>query len=140
MNIGDKVIVRSGGKSNGTDGKITAGLKGTVTSVHNEASSNNREYVKLDTSGDIGIWSSEVDLITNEGVNMLKALGSDLKGFVVEHKSAIYMIAVLFLADHIFFQGAFRERLHGLMNKMLGKVEAQIDGKAPVALVPEAKV
>lgn len=142
MKIGDKVIVRSGGKLNGTDEKISAGLKGTVISVHNAVSSNNREYIKLDTSSDIGIWSSEVDLITNGGVSMLKALGSDLKGFLVEHKSAIYMIAVLFLADHILFQGAFRERLHGLMNKLLGKVEAQIDnsGKTVSLVQPEVKI
>jgi len=70
---------------------------------------------------------------------MLKTVGSDMKAFIAEHKSAIYWIALMFLADHILFQGAFRERLHGLMNKLLGKVEAQIEGKAPVALVPEQK-
>lgn len=71
-----------------------------------------------------------------KGETMLKTIGSDMKAFIAEHKSTIYCIAVLFLVDHVFFQGAFRERLHGMMNKFLGKVEAQIDGK-PVTLVPE---
>jgi hypothetical protein len=139
LKIGDEVIVRSGSDKNGSGGEIDAGLVGKVIAVN--TNSDKRQWVKLDTPGDSGFWSSEVDLITNKGAyNMLKTMGSDLKGFIAEHKSVIYMIAVLFLADHILFQGAFRERLHGLMNKVLGKVEAQIDGKAPVTLVPEQKV
>src|SRR5262249_29697450 len=46
--------------------------------------------------------------------SMLKTISSDMKSFLVEHKSTIYTIAALFLVDHIFFQGAFRERLHGI--------------------------
>lgn len=64
---------------------------------------------------------------TIKGENsMLKTVSADLKGFIAEHKSTIYTVAALFLMDHIFFQGAFRERLHGIMNKMLGKVEASL--------------
>lgn len=36
-------------------------------------------------------------------------------------------IAVLFLADHFFFAGKFRQRLHGLVDKMLGKAEQRIE-------------
>lgn len=78
-------------------------------------------------------------IFKNEGeVNMFKQVGSDLKAFIAEHKSVIYWLAVLFLADHFFFQGAFRERLNGIMNKMLGKVESQLDAKT-VTLVTEKK-
>jgi len=140
MEIGNDVIVRSDSRTNGSGGKVSKGLSGKVISVNYATNSEGREFVILDTSNGIGLWSTELDLVTNTGVtNMLKTVGSDLKGFIAEHKSVIYWIAVMFLLDHVLFQGTFRERLHGLMNKLLGKVESQIDGKAPVTLVTEQK-
>jgi hypothetical protein len=141
FNIGDRVIVRTGPDKNGGTAQDTpAGLKGKVISLHTNVTKD-RDYVKLDTSNDHGVWSDQLDLITKPGVyDMFKVIGADMKAFIADNKSAIYMIAVMFLADHILFQGAFRERLHGIMNKLLGKVEAQIDGNKPVALIPEKKV
>ncbi len=68
-------------------------------------------------------------LKSKEKPSMFKSISQDLKKFVIDHKSTIYVLAVLVLVDHFLFQGAFRERLHGLMNKMLGKVEAMLDKK-----------
>lgn len=93
----------------------------------------------LDGAQEFGYYAGSLDAY-NEGVYpMLKTIGSDMKSFIAEHKSAIYWIAVMFLLDHVLFQGAFRERLHGLMNKLLGKVESQIDGKTVSLVPPEAK-
>lgn len=62
--------------------------------------------------------------------SMLKTLSSDITGFIKDHKSTIYVVALLILVDHFLFQGAFRERLHNMMSKLVGKVEAQLDKKS----------
>lgn len=61
--------------------------------------------------------------------SMLGTISQDLKKFVLDHKSTIYVLAVLILADHLLFQGQFRERLHKMMNTLLGKVENMIEKK-----------
>lgn len=61
--------------------------------------------------------------------SMLGTISQDLKKFIVEHKSTIYVLAVLILADHLLFQGQFRERLHKMMSTLLGKVETMIEKK-----------
>ncbi len=73
--------------------------------------------------------STTVKQPVKENKTMLGTISSDLKKFIVEHKSTIYVVAVLILLDHFLFQGSFRDRLHGLMNKMLGKVEALVEQK-----------
>ena len=60
---------------------------------------------------------------------MLKEIGTDLKGFISENRTIIYWMAVLFLLDHFFFNGSFLERLKGLMERMIGRVEKHIDKK-----------
>lgn len=61
--------------------------------------------------------------------SMFGTISQDLKKFIVEHKSTIYVLAVLILADHLLFQGQFRDRLHKMMNTLLGKVENMIEKK-----------
>lgn len=141
MKIGDKVIVRSGPTLNGSGrANIQLGTIGTITQIKTDDVTS-RQWATLDSTGPMtGIWMTELELITNEGVyGMLKTVGSDFKTFLTDNKSVIYTIAVLFLMDQLLFQGAFRERLHSLMNKFLGKVESQIDGDKPVALVTDKK-
>lgn len=138
--IGDKVRVK---EFSIVDGKRTkhVGQIFTVNKMdHGKESDKFGSLLRFNELGpNEGYYTGTLEAY-NEGVYpMLKTIGSDMKAFIAEHKSAIYMIAVMFLLDHILFQGAFRERLHGLMNKFLGKVESQIDGKNPVTLVPEVK-
>lgn len=136
MKIGDFVKIKS-----------LANLHATASQT---ARKNNDEYKTVLSFGshagkatvtftdNTAVYIDEIE--TNEGVvPMLKTIGSDLKAFIAEHKSTIYWIALMFLLDHVLFQGAFRERLHGLMNKLLGKVESQIDGGKTVSLVAEQK-
>ena len=65
----------------------------------------------------------------NLGESRMNDIMKDIKGFVSENRQIIYWMALIFLADHFFFNGAFRERLKGLAEKMLGKVEKQIEAK-----------
>lgn len=60
---------------------------------------------------------------------MLKDVGADVKGFLHDNRQIIYWMALIFLLDHFFFQGAFRDRLKGLAERMIGKVEKQIEAK-----------
>lgn len=128
--VGDKVRVIKG-TSDGS--KTLDGHTFKIKSVDHSSENKNRMFVTLDDAKATKVWIEEIQ--PYEGVpNMFKQVGSDLKGFIVEHKSSIYWIAVLFLVDYFFFNGAFRERLHSLMNKMLGKVESAVEGK-PLAVV-----
>ncbi len=139
--IGDKVQVKWAHDQSGKSlyANNLYGQRGTVikTGIHpNE----DEQFCYLDILKNpyTAIYSKDLILINPIGASsMLKSVGNDLKAFITEHKSVIYWIAVALLADHVFFGGAFREKLHGLMNKLLGKVEAQIDGTKTVTLVPE---
>ena len=59
--------------------------------------------------------------------NVMKELLDGFKKFITENRTIIYWLAVAFLADHFFFKGAFREKLHQLVTKIIGRVEKQID-------------
>ena len=61
--------------------------------------------------------------------SMLKEIATDTKAFIHENRNFIYWLALAFLADHFFFNGAFRQRLNALVEKMIGKVEKQLESK-----------
>ena len=77
---------------------------------------------------DAELWISEIANAT-KGKSMLSDISKDVKGFITDNRQIIYWMALIFLLDHFFFAGAFRERLKGLAEKMLGKVEKQIEAK-----------
>lgn len=52
-----------------------------------------------------------------------------IKDYLKEHKSILMTIGVVLLVDHLVFDGAFREKVKEIINKMLGKVEKQLDSK-----------
>ncbi len=58
----------------------------------------------------------------------MKELLTDAKTFVKEHKSVFYWVAIVALADHFVFKGAFREKLKEVVNKLIGKLEKQVEG------------
>jgi hypothetical protein len=62
-----------------------------------------------------------------KGSKMQELLG-DFKGFIKEHKSLLYWVAIAVLADHFLFNGAFREKLKGLMGNLVGKLEKKVEG------------
>ena len=59
--------------------------------------------------------------------NVLKEITSDLKGFMHDNRNVIYWLAVAFLIDHFFLNGSFRQRLSNAVEKIIGKVEKQIE-------------
>ena len=58
---------------------------------------------------------------------MLNEVSSDIKCFVKDNRHVIYWIAVAFLADQLFFKGAFRERIHAMVEKLISKVEKKVE-------------
>lgn len=62
-------------------------------------------------------------------INMLTEVRQDMVKFVREHKSVIYWVAVLLIADHFLFQGAFKEKLKNIMNNLVSKVETKLNSQ-----------
>lgn len=61
-----------------------------------------------------------------KGASMFTEVASDVKSFLLEHRSMIYFLALALIVDHLFFKDAFRHRLQGMVDKMVSKVEAKI--------------
>ena len=59
---------------------------------------------------------------------MFDSIKEAIGSFFKENQSIILWIAVLFLADHFFFAGKFRARLHALVEGMIAKVETKVQG------------
>lgn len=64
---------------------------------------------------------------TKKGENMITEIAKDAKAFIKEHKSLLYWVATLFVVDHFFFHGAFKEKLRDIMQKLVGKAEDKIN-------------
>lgn len=66
-----------------------------------------------------------------KGKKVEKGLFSSMKDgvteFFSENRSVITWLALIFLVDHFFFKGAFRERLHRMVEGMIGKIEKKIE-------------
>lgn len=71
--------------------------------------------------------SINADTKTTKKESFMKELITDAKGFMKEHKSLFYWIALIALADHFIFEGTFREKLKAIVQKMIGKLEAKVD-------------
>ena len=61
---------------------------------------------------------------------MVNDIAADVKSFIHDNRNIIYWLALAFLVDHFFLGGAFRQRLNALVEKMIGRVEKQIEAKA----------
>ena len=62
-----------------------------------------------------------------EETNMVKEVVQDLKSFIKDHKSTIYLIAVLLIVDHFVFNGSMKEKLKSMMQNLVGKVENKLN-------------
>jgi hypothetical protein len=56
----------------------------------------------------------------------MKTILADMQAFISSNRNIIYWIALVFLVDHFFLRGTFRDRLNKLIESILNKVEAQI--------------
>jgi hypothetical protein len=65
-------------------------------------------------------------LTTKKELSMFKAVASDVKSFILEHRSTLYFLAFALLIDHFLFQDAFRNRLKAIVDKLVKKVEDKV--------------
>jgi hypothetical protein len=61
------------------------------------------------------------------GVNMFEEIKETASKFLQENRMLIAWIAVLFLADHFFFGGQFRQRLQAVVEKVITGVEKKVE-------------
>lgn len=78
---------------------------------------------------DMAIKAAEKHFSSTEG-NKMKDMLADVKGFIHDNRNILYWLALAFLVDHFFLGGTFRQRLNALVEKMIGRVEKQIEAKA----------
>lgn len=64
---------------------------------------------------------------TTRGKTMFQEITNDVKKFVIDNRGVIYFVAAALIIDHVIFKGVFRDRLQGMAEKLVGKIEAQID-------------
>ncbi len=86
------------------------------------------EYVYCPLTNDIKdrFGNTRATNVKKQETNMITEVAKDLKQFIKDHKSTIYVIAALLLADHFMFNGAFKEKLKGIMSNLVGKVESKL--------------
>jgi hypothetical protein len=64
---------------------------------------------------------------TKEKTTVFQDIKLGLHKFFNENQNLIIWIAVIFLADHFFFGGKFKEKLHGMIDKGIAKAEKKIE-------------
>lgn len=55
--------------------------------------------------------------------HMISEVTTDLKGYIKANKDLIYTVLFVLIADHFFFNGAFRERVRSLVDRFLRRAE-----------------
>ena len=91
-------------------------------------------YVSNTCDGDITILD-ETDTTTKtkksklEVDKLIKESVADIKGFVKENRYVLYWVSLILLADHFIFDGSMREKIQGLFNSIIDKVNATINGE-----------
>lgn len=78
--------------------------------------------------------------VAQGAITMFNEVTADAKAFIKTNKSTIYMIAVLIIADHLLFNGAYRMKLKEMMEKLVGKVSSDLDKGLALAPAPQSKV
>lgn len=79
----------------------------------------------IDQHGKAYIEYADFFTLIKQENNMLDSI----KEYIKEHKQVIITIGVVLLVDHLVFGGAFRERVKGLVEKLLNKAETSFDKK-----------
>lgn len=57
---------------------------------------------------------------------MFQEVKNDVSTFIKEHRGVIYFVALALLVDHFIFKGVFKARLQGMLESLIGKVEAKV--------------
>jgi hypothetical protein len=74
--------------------------------------------------------------------SFMSTITSDIKGFISQHRNVIYSVVLILLVDHFFLGGKLKERVKGMVEKLLGTVEKKVSDithtspAAPVVVTP----
>lgn len=66
--------------------------------------------------------------LQKEKPSMLTSAYTELRAYAKRHQDAIVTVALVLVVDHFFFDGSLRDRLRGILSKMLERVEKMIEG------------
>ena len=83
----------------------------------------------LDTN-QIEEWNLNDEQYEVEGIQPIKTQGGSvvetLKSYFKKHEDVLISLAVVLVVDHFIFNGAFREKVEAIVNKLLDKAEKSI--------------
>lgn len=87
-----------------------------------------QEIIDISTHKIAGVDGWHVFLVKNPNKkeSKMNEIVSDIRGFIKEHRSVIYTVAAIMLLDHFVFGGKFRERLHGMVERLLHNTEKKL--------------
>ena len=57
---------------------------------------------------------------------MFEGLGADVREFLKSNRDMIWTVIFVLLVDQFAFEGAFRERVKGLLENLLAKAEGKV--------------
>lgn len=77
------------------------------------------------------------DKNTNKETNMFGEFKNDMQRYFREHKSLIYTLAMLYLADHFLLKGKLKAKLSELANRLLKTAEDKIDQLGATSVQPK---
>jgi hypothetical protein len=60
--------------------------------------------------------------------SVFNVIATDVKSFVVEHRSILYFVVIALIVDHLLFRGVFKARLQAMLESMISKVEEKVAG------------
>jgi len=52
---------------------------------------------------------------------------ADIRSFIKEHKSIIYWIVLLYVADKFLFEGKFKVKINEILHRLVGKMDSKLD-------------
>lgn len=59
-----------------------------------------------------------------------KTMIQNVKNYVEKHRDIIFTVGFIFLVDHFMFKGALRDRLKGMIEGVISKVEKEFHKEA----------
>lgn len=81
-----------------------------------------------DPHGDLQTWVFGTFCAVGHKKTLVKGapMLNDLRSYVKENRQLLYTVALVIALDHFLFNGAFRERIKGLVESLLSSAEKKI--------------
>ena len=74
----------------------------------------------------LGIAFQQIPSVTQPTKKGETTMFQTFKEYVSKHKDVFYTIAVILLADHFLFKGAFKDKITKIVNNALDKAESKL--------------